>query len=120
MHADMGNHASFFIKNLRYKSEPTVLNSELMLDTDGSLHLLSEWQFRKDCRHRAPSLAYSLDELESIDQVFYTRAQVYHLLYEIYRAEDRTMLDIVHNSVATGLSVAGRLRQRLGQRLDRP
>ncbi|MBW2525583.1 MAG: radical SAM protein [Deltaproteobacteria bacterium] len=103
-----------FIKNLLHKSEPTVLNSELMVDTDGSLHLLSEWQFKKHLRRHQPSLTYSLDQLRSIDDVFFTKAEVYHLLYEVYRSPDDETLSLVHNSVETGLQVARLLRERLG------
>jgi len=105
--------APLFIKNLLHKSEPTVLNSELMVDTDGSLHLLSEWQFKKALRHHRPSLSYCLDDLDSIDDVFFTKAQVYHLLYEVYRSSDGDTLGLVHNSVETGLLVARQLRERL-------
>ena len=112
------NHGDdFFIKNLRHKCEPTVLNSELVVDTDGSLHLLSEWQFKKNYRMREGSLRYDLDEIESIDDVFFTRSQVYHLVYEIYRSEDRDILSIVHNNVDAGLRVQRLLRARLGSRL---
>lgn len=112
--AQKGEQAAFFIKNLLYKSEPTVLNSELMVDTDGSLHLLSEWQFKKAFRHHEGSLRYSLDELESIDQVYFSKAEVYHLLYEIYRSPDGRTLDMIHNNVETGLRVSQLLRARLG------
>ncbi len=108
-----GEDASFFIKNLLHKSEPTVLNSELLVDTDGSLHLLSEWQFDKALRRHPPPFSYSVDELESIDDVFFTKAQVYHLLYEIHRAEDGDTLRLIHNSVETGLQVSRRLREAL-------
>ncbi|MFH2009441.1 MAG: radical SAM protein [bacterium] len=110
--------AGFFLKNLLHKTEPTVLNSELMLDCDGSLHLLSEWQFRERHRRRPPPFRYALEELTSIDEVFFTRAQVYHLLYEVYRAEDRELLRIIHSSVHMGLEVSRRLKRRLGARLE--
>lgn len=112
--ADKGEDAAFFIKNLLYKSEPTVLSSELMVDTDGSLHLLSEWQFKQAFRLNPCSLRYSLDELSSIDDVYFTKAQVYHLLYEIYRSPDGGTLRLVHNNVETGLAVTRGLKQRLG------
>ncbi len=110
-----GEEPPFFIKNLRYKSEPTVLNSELMVDTDGSLHLLSEWQFPKALRRRQPSWSYALGELTSIDDVFFTRAQVYHLLYEVYRDDEGDTLSLIHNNVETGLQVSRQLRQILGE-----
>ncbi|RLB60022.1 MAG: hypothetical protein DRI90_14700 [Deltaproteobacteria bacterium] len=109
-----GDEAPFFIKNLRHKAEPTVLNSELMVDTDGSLHLLSEWQFAKALRRGHPPFSYSLDQIESIDDVFFTKAQVYHLLYEIYRSDQEDPLRLIHNSVATGLQVSQRLREAFG------
>lgn len=109
--------AGFFLKNLLHKTEPTVLNSELMLDCDGTLHLLSEWQFPERHRRHPPPFRYSLDELKSIDEVYFTRAQVYHLLFEVYRDEDRELLRIIHNSVHMGLEVAQQLKQRLGGRL---
>jgi uncharacterized Fe-S cluster-containing radical SAM superfamily protein len=112
--AEKGEGAQFFIKNLLYKSEPTVLNSELMVDTDGSLHLLSEWQFKKAFRKNPGTLGYSLKDLTSIDQVYFTKAQVYHLLYEIYRSPDGRTLRIIHNNVDTGLRVAQLLKARLG------
>ncbi len=105
-----------FLKNLLHKTEPTVLNSELMLDTDGSLHLLSEWQFKIGHRRHAPPFAYDLDHLSSIDDVYFTRAQVYQLLHEVYRDDDRTLLQIIHNSVHTGLEVSRQLKERLGDR----
>jgi len=108
-----GAEAPFFIKNLRYKSEPTILNSELMVDTDGSLHLLSEWQLSKALRHREPSLRYTVEGLTSIDDVFFTKAQVYHLLYEVYRDEAGETLALIYNNVETGLLVARQLRQAL-------
>ncbi|MBW2455164.1 MAG: radical SAM protein [Deltaproteobacteria bacterium] len=109
-----GEEAPFFIKNLRYKSEPTVLNSELMVDTDGSLHLLSEWQFEKGLRRRPPPWSYALGELSSIDDVFFTKAQVYHLLYEVYRDDEGDTLALIHNNVETGLQVSRQLGQLLG------
>jgi sulfatase maturation enzyme AslB (radical SAM superfamily) len=114
---DRQTEAELFLKNLLHKTEPTVLNSELMLDTDGSLHLLSEWQFKARHRRQAPSLAYDLDSLTSIDDVYFTRAQVYHLLHEVYRDDDRELLRIIHNSVHTGVEVERLLRARLGDRL---
>jgi len=107
----------FFLKNLLHKTEPTVLNSELMLDCDGSLHLLSEWQFPERHRRHPPPFRYGLEELKSIDEVFFTRAQVYHLLFEVYRDEGRELLRIIHNSVHMGLEVSRQLKQRLGTRL---
>jgi organic radical activating enzyme len=109
-----GDEAPCFIKNLRYKAEPTVLNSELMVDTDGSLHLLSEWQFAKALRRGQPPFSYALDDLESIDEVFFTKAQVYHLLYQVYRDDKKDTLGLIHNSVETGLQVSRRLREAFG------
>lgn len=111
---DRGEQAPLLIKNLRHKSEPTVLNSELMVDTDGSLHLLSEWQFNKALRRRSPSLKLCRADLESIDDVFFTKAQIYHLLHEVYRSPTSNAMELVHNSVETGFQVARQLRERLG------
>ena len=121
---ERGQEADFFITNLLYKSEPTVLNSELMVDTDGSLHLLSEWQFKKAFRRHPPPFGYALGDLRSIDDVLYTKAQVYQLLYEIYRSSDHPIdarenetLRIIHNSVEAGLRVSRGLSRVIDGRL---
>lgn len=73
--------------NLSQRNEPTVLSSELMVDTDGSLHLLSEWMFETTPGRPAPYRWGRVQDRPDINAVYWSR---FHCLYTLLRMhEDR-------------------------------
>jgi MoaA/NifB/PqqE/SkfB family radical SAM enzyme len=103
--------------NARKRAEPTVLNSELMVDADGSLHQMSEWMFETTpATGRAPFPLGTVDDVFDLSALEWSRFRSYYTLLSLHagRPEVRAVL---LNNIAFGLRV-GRFfrdaRSRLG------
>jgi hypothetical protein len=100
----------FTLGNLGTRVEPAVLNAEWMVDTDGSLHLMTEWA-QESIR---PSGAADLGRgpVEHVDRwhdLYAGRFHGYHALLRTYGWRDRTLRAVLHDNIRTGHAVARHL-----------
>ncbi|MBI4677228.1 MAG: radical SAM protein [Elusimicrobia bacterium] len=102
--------------NLGGRVEPTVLNSELMVDTDGSLHLLSEWMFEtaKPCA-QPPFRLGRVQERPDINAIRWSRFHCYYTLARMY-GRDARVRRVILNNMAFGTKV-GRFFEALSERI---
>ncbi|HBL18494.1 MAG TPA: hypothetical protein DD417_17490 [Elusimicrobia bacterium] len=71
--------------NLRGRVEPALLNAELMADTDGGLHLMSEWMFETRPPCGAPVYRYGrVGGVRDINTLYWTRFHSYYTLLRLY------------------------------------
>ncbi|MBI5881812.1 MAG: radical SAM protein [Elusimicrobia bacterium] len=88
--------------NLGGRVEPTVLNSELMVDTDGSLHLMSEWLF-ETTRPAAPA-PFRLGRVQDRPDINAIRWSRFHCYYTLVRmhGRDERVRRVLLNNIAFG------------------
>jgi sulfatase maturation enzyme AslB (radical SAM superfamily) len=102
--------------NLFQRSEPTVLSSELMVDTDGSLHLLSEWMFETTKTSRPAPYAWGrVQDRADINAVYWNRFQCLYTLVRMYDDQPAVRRAILNN-IDFGRRV-GRFFAALSERL---
>ncbi len=96
--------------NLASRVEPAVLNAEWMVDTDGSLHLMTEWALESSRGEGAEDLALGhVANLSSWDDLHAGRFQAYLALLRTYAWRDGRLRRILHDNVAMGRAVARHL-----------
>ncbi|MBI5241259.1 MAG: radical SAM protein [Elusimicrobia bacterium] len=84
--------------NLSQRNEPTVLSSELMVDTDGSLHLLSEWMFESSGPSRpAPYQWGKVQDGTDINAVYWSRFHCYYTLVRMYEDQPAVRRAVLNN-----------------------
>ncbi len=99
------------VGNVVSRVEPAVLNVEWMVDTDGSVHLMTEWALEKS-RHGAPDLGVGkIGRLTSWDDLYAGRSHAYRTLLATYSWRDGTLRRILHNNVSAGRAVARRIAE---------
>ena len=104
--------------NARRRVEPTVLNSELMVDPDGSLHQMSEWMFETSPTSReAPFPVGTLDTVKDINVLRWSRFHSYYTLATMYEGNPEVRAALLNN-ISFGLRV-GRFFRSAGGRLGR-
>ena len=109
----IGNHEAdlrsgrLSIGNLSSKVEPAILNAEWMVDTDGSLHLMTEWALESSRDPGAPALsAGSVRDPLRWDDLYAGRFHAYHALLESYSWRSAAMRVLVHDNVVMGRAVS--------------
>lgn len=71
--------------NLGRRSEPALLNTEIMIDTDGSIHSMSEWLFESAAASRRPPFPMGdVFRLNSLDSICLGRFHSYYTLMKMY------------------------------------
>ncbi len=111
-----GDHAaaladgSLALGNLSSKVEPAVLNAEWMVDTDGSLHLMTEWALERERPAGDPlEPAGWLGALPPWDELYAGRFHAYLTLLEAYSWRDGRLRRVLFDNVRTGRAVARHL-----------
>jgi hypothetical protein len=93
--------------NLASRNEPSVLNGEWMVDTDGAIHLMTEWALERWRPADAPDCAVArLGEIERWDDLAGGRFHAYLTLLQTYGWRDRELRATLLDSVITGREVA--------------
>lgn len=107
-----------YLGNARKRVEPTILNSELMVDTDGGLHQMSEWMFETTpAEAPAPFPLGTVDEVRDVNALRWSRFHAYYTLLTMH-AGDEGVRSAVLNNIAFGLRVGRFFRDeaaRLGK-----
>lgn len=114
-HARALDSGEIQLGNARQRVEPTVLNSELMVDPDGSLHQMSEWMFEtRPPRREAPFPVGTLDTVRDINALRWSRFRSYYTLAAMYEGDDEVR-DILLNNISFGLRVGKFFRAASGR-----
>lgn len=104
--------------NAAKRVEPTLLNSELMVDTDGSLHQMSEWMFETTApTGPAPFPLGRVEDARDMNALSWSRFRAHYTLLRMHGG-DPAVRAAVLNNIEFGLR-AGRFfeaeRGRLGR-----
>jgi sulfatase maturation enzyme AslB (radical SAM superfamily) len=92
--------------NIRGRLEPAILNAELMVDVDGSIHLLSEFQFDQDLATAgAPFNFGDISQIKDISQLYYNRFYNYYTINKMYAQNNKELRKIIHNNIIMGVEV---------------
>lgn len=104
--------------NARQRVEPTVLNSELMVDPDGSLHQMSEWMFETTPpTGEAPFHVGTLATVKDINALRWSRFHSYYTLVKLYEGRPDVRAALLNN-ISFGLRV-GRFFRAAGSKLGK-
>jgi MoaA/NifB/PqqE/SkfB family radical SAM enzyme len=97
--------------NFSKRCEPALLNSEIMADADGSLHMMSEWLFERVIKGASPpfGLGSVFDKPRMADMGF-GRAAAYYTLLKMYGG-NRKLRGIIVNNVSAGLEIGAFVAQ---------
>jgi len=114
-HADALRSGELVLGNLSSKVEPAVLNAEWMVDTDGSLHLMTEWALESSRPADGEELGFGpLAAVAAWDDLFAGRFHAYHTLLRAYSWRDGALRRVLHNNIGAGRSVARHLAASRG------
>lgn len=101
--------------NARKRVEPTVLNSELMVDVDGSLHQMSEWMFETTpATGAAPFPLGTVDDPPDVNALSWSRFRSYYTLLRLHEGRPEVRAALLNN-IAFGLRVGRFFRARAGR-----
>ncbi len=101
--------------NLTSRVEPAVLNAEWMVNTDGTLHLMTEWALESSRPEGSPDLSFGhVSRFTSWDDLYAGRFHCYDALLRAYAWRDPELRLLLHNNVRTGRLVARRIARLRG------
>jgi len=94
------------IGNLDRRVEPSILNAEWIVDTDGSIHIMTEWVFQSTFEEDARTTAFG-NVLEGLrfNDIYADRFHAYHSLLEGAGWRDAALRRIIHNNIEVGRKV---------------
>jgi sulfatase maturation enzyme AslB (radical SAM superfamily) len=93
--------------NLTSRVEPAVLNAEWMVNTDGSVHLMTEWALESSRPSSSEDLSFGhISTIGSWDGLYAGRFHSYDALLRTYAWRDAGLRALLHNNVRTGRKVA--------------
>lgn len=117
-HARELDSGELLLGNARQRVEPTILNSELMVDPDGSLHQMSEWMFETTpATGRVPFHVGDLETTHDINALRWSRFRSYYTLVRLYEGRPDVRAAMLNN-ISFGLKV-GRFFREAGSRLGK-
>ncbi len=117
-HARALESGEIYLGNARKRVEPTILNSELMVDVDGGLHQMSEWMFETTpATGTAPFPLGSVHDAPDINALAWSRFRSYYTLVRLHEGRP-SVREALLNNIAFGLRVGRFFRER-GGRLGR-
>lgn len=98
--------------NISSRVEPSVLNAEWMVDTDGSVHLMTEWALESSRPSAAPDLTVgTVQEVEDWDGLYAGRFHAYESLLRSYSWRSGKLRRILFNNISSGRTVSRRLKR---------
>jgi len=96
--------------NLSSKVEPAVLNAEWMVDTDGSLHLMTEWALESRRPPGDPDRSWgAVTDPRAWDDLYAGRFHAYLTLLQTYSWRDGPLRRVLHDNIRAGHTVARQL-----------
>jgi len=87
------------LSNLESRVEPAILNSEIMINVDGKVHLLTDWLFEREVRKKAPPLG-EIKDFKNINEIFLTRFRTLSRLFK-YQASPE-IKEVIFNNIEMG------------------
>lgn len=95
------------IGNMGKRSEPAVLNTEFMVDTDGSIRLLNEFLFKSDYKGKSP---YDFgDVMARRDLPDAGRFKVYYSIIEMFGSD---LMPLIRNNINMGMIAKKYFKER--------
>lgn len=88
--------------NLKKRGEPAVLNSEFMIDTDGSIILLNEFLFQTNNKKISPYKHGNVFECKDMNKLYVDKFRVYYSLIKMFGENDTKVRKIIHNNIQMG------------------
>ena len=117
-HARAIDSGEIRLGNASQRVEPTILNSELMVDPDGSLHQMTEWMFETTPAAAPPPFPVgSLDSVKDVNALRWSRFHAYYTLVRMYEGNAKVQAALLNN-ISFGLRV-GRFFRAASGRLGR-
>ncbi|MBI2384846.1 MAG: radical SAM protein [Elusimicrobia bacterium] len=114
-HARALDSGEIRLGNASQRVEPTILNSELMVDTDGSLHQMTEWMFETTpASAPAPFPVGTLDSVKDINALRWSRFHAYYTLVKMYEGNAKVQAALLNN-ISFGLRVGKFFRAAAGR-----
>ncbi len=114
-HARALDSGEIRLGNASRRVEPTILNSELMVDPDGSLHQMTEWMFETSRPRREPPFPVgTLDSVKDVNTLRWSRFHAYYTLVKMYEGNDKVQAAILNN-ISFGLRVGRFFRAAAGR-----
>ena len=90
--------------NFGKRSEPALLNSEVMVDVDGSLHSMSEWMFESSRSGGVPPFRLgTVYGAGGLGGIVMNKATAYYTLLTVCGGDARVK-SIIRNNIETGIS----------------
>lgn len=87
--------------NLESRQEPAILNSEIMINCDGSVNFLSDWLFEREKKKKIPALG-NIGNLKSIDKIFVDNVVILRRLIDNHNNKQK---DVILNNIEMGEKV---------------
>ncbi|MDD5067161.1 MAG: cobalamin-dependent protein [bacterium] len=90
------------LSNLESRTEPAILNNEIMVDTDGMVYLLTDWLFEK----RTGKKVRPLGDVTAFQDLNQVPTGEFHALYRMLKIyQDPDIRKIIFNNLEIGNSV---------------
>ncbi len=106
-HADDLAAGRLSIGNLSSKVEPAILNAEWMVDTDGGIHLMTEWALESSRDPGAPAMSSgNVRDKVRWDDLYAGRFHAYLALLRSYAWRSAALRTVVHDNVRMGRAVS--------------
>lgn len=87
------------LTNLNSRMEPAILNSEIMVDTDGKVYFLSDWLFEKQTRKKIKALGH-INDFYNFNDIIFSNFLVLRRLIDNYPYEE--IKNIILNNIYFG------------------
>jgi MoaA/NifB/PqqE/SkfB family radical SAM enzyme len=98
--------------NVGSRVEPAVLNAEWMVDTDGTVHPMTEWALESSRPAGAADLGRGhVGSLGGWDDLYAGRFHAYESLLRTYSWRDGSLRRVLYNNVCAGRTVSRRLAE---------
>ncbi len=88
--------------NLETRVEPAIINSELMVDWDGSIHLMTEWIFENSKVNDRDLNVGHISRIGSFSDLYFDDFMSYWVLSKKYTRENVGMKKIILNNMDVG------------------
>lgn len=73
--------------NLESRNEPAILNSEIMVNTDGRVYFLTDWLFERKLKKTIPPLG-QVSSIKNINGIFLSRFRALRRLFTYYPSSE--------------------------------
>lgn len=89
--------------NMGKRNEPAVINSEFLIDTDGSIRPLNEFLYKVKKPAQTPYKIKTVFDYEDFDDLYMNDFTVYYSLVKMFGDEDKKIRKILNNNIEMGI-----------------